>query len=346
MQATHKGSVQASDSERSSEGDTESQASDNSDDEVGGDSDSENEGSGSGGDGSGNDNEGSGGDFEGPGGKGKAEDDGSQQGDSSSEIAKISCHKAEESGSESSSSSSESNVDTKKIRPDKKSVKPNPKTTLPKLVSKDSEEECMTKCQGFVCCSDTNFSMWQDEQISQGLRQWDERDKMSCDHMEPGKEAKCPDPLGAPLDYMESHRVFKKDKMSKYNLCHFYQVGLSGDFPKFPAPCEPSTNDHLHHFLENARECSQPNLLVVHSWDAVTAVCLLKELHAKASLWCLKMETDAKAGDKLKRQLSFCPLCQYLGSNDLPYLNDIVCVHYNVSYGCGKCVKEVFPSRQ
>ena len=106
---------------------------------------------------------------------------------------------------------------------------------------------------------------------------------MTCEHAELGKSM-CPNPLGAPLDYMESHRVFKSDKMSEYDLCCFYQVRLSGDFPKFPTPHKPTTNDHLCHFLKNARECSQPNLLVVHSQDAVIAVFLLRELHAKARL--------------------------------------------------------------
>ena len=63
--------------------------------------------------------------------------------------------------------------------------------------------------------------------------------------------------------------------MSMYNLCHFYKVGLSGDFPEFPKPCEPATKDHIHGFLENAQELSQPNLIVAHSQDAVTVVYLL-----------------------------------------------------------------------
>ena len=58
------------------------------------------------------------------------------------------------------------------------------------------------------------------------------------------------------------------------------------------------------------------------------------------------METDAKAGDKLKRKLLFSPFCQYSGSNDSSYLNHIVCMCYNVSYGHGNCLKEVFPSKQ
>ena len=197
-----------------------------------------------------------------------------------------------------------------------------------------------------MCHTDVDFGVWQDKQISQGLKQWDVRDKMTYDHMELCKEAKCPDPLGMLLDYMESHRVFKSDKTSEYDLCHFYQVGFSGDFLKFHTAHEPATNDHLCCFLENAREYFWPNLLVAHSWDVVTAVCLLRELHAKAILQHLKMETDTKASDKSKRKLSFCPFCQYSGSNNLSYLNHIVCTHFNTSYGCRKCLKEVFSSRQ
>ena len=162
---------------------------------------------------------------------------------------------------------------------------------------------------------------------------------MTCDHTEPGKEARCPNPLGMLLDYMESRRIFKSLKMSEYDLCHFYKVGLSGDFLEFPTPREPSTNDHMCGFLEKAHECSRPQ-------DAVTAVCLLQELHANASLQCLKMETDAEAGDKSKRKLLFCPFCQFLCSNDQSYLNHIICMHYNVSYGCGKCMNDVFSSGQ
>ena len=283
---------------------TEFQASGDSDDEVGGDSDSEDEGSGGGGDGSGSKDEGSGGggdgsgskdegsggDGEGSGSEGGAGDNGSQQGDSSGEMAEISCHESEESGSENSGSSSESKVDVKKACPSKKTAKSDPKTTLLKLDSKDSEEEHKTKCHGFACHSDVNFSMWQDEQISQGPKQWDKMDKMTCDHAEPGKEAKCPDPLGTLLDYMESHRVFKIGKMSEYDLCHFHQVGLSGDFPKFPAPCEPTTNDHLHHFLENAGECSWPNL---------------RHTHGTQSQWfaCSKNSTPKPAFDALRWRL-------------------------------------------
>ena len=34
----------------------------------------------------------------------------------------------------------------------------------------------------------------------------------------------------------------------------------------------------------------------------------------------------------------------YAGVNNLSYLNHIIIVHYNTSYGCGKCLKQVFVS--
>ena len=31
-----------------------------------------------------------------------------------------------------------------------------------------------------------------------------------------------------------------------------------------------------------------------------------------------------------------------MGANDLSYLNHVIIVHYNASYGCGKCLKQAF----
>ena len=62
----------------------------------------------------------------------------------------------------------------------------------------------------------------------------------------------------------------------------------------------------------------------------------------KDSLHCLLMETKSEVGRKYTRKLSFCPFCQYLGSNDQSYMKLIICSHYNANYGCGKCLDEVF----
>ena len=161
----------------------------------------------------------------GSGGGGESEDGGSQHRNSSGEVEE-SCSEAEESGSESSSCSSESEAEAKKTWPDRKTSEPDPNTSqpisMPELDSKESKEEWKTNCHGFAHCMDTDFSTWRVKKISEGLKQWDEWDKMTCNHADPCKEVKYPNPLGAPLDYMESPSIFKPIKTSEYSLCCFY----------------------------------------------------------------------------------------------------------------------------
>ena len=102
----------------------------------------------------------------------------------------------------------------------------------------------------------------------------------------------------------------------------------------------------MSNFLLKARALGQPNLIVADSQDAVTAVCLLQELHLKDSLCCLPMETKVEAGSKSTQKHSFCPFCQYSRSNDPSYMNHIICRNYNANYGCGKCLDEVHTSGQ
>ena len=99
-------------------------------------------------------------------------------------------------------------------------------------------------------------------------------------------------------------------------------------------------------FLLKARVLGQPNLIIAHSQDVATTVCLLQELHIKDSLHHLPMETKAEAGSKSTRKLSFCPFCQYSGSNDQSYMNHINCWHYNANYGCSKHLNKVFITGQ
>ena len=214
------------------------------------------------------------------------------------------------------------------------------------LVSKDYEEEWKAKQCWVVCLLDTNFSKWQNQKISEGHLQWDECDKKTYDHADPCKEAKCSHLLGLPLDYMTSHSVFKPKKTSEYDLCCFYQVGLSGDLPQFPLSHLPATCKQVSSFLLKARALGQPNLIIAHSQDMATTVCLLQELHIRNSLHHLPMETKAGAGSKSTRKLSFCPFCQYSGSNDQSYMNHIICGHYNANYGCSKCLNKVFMTGQ
>ena len=68
---------------------------------------------------------------------------------------------------------------------------------------------------------------------------------------------------------------------------------------------------------------------------------MLRELHTTACLQRLQVNLRSKSV-----KLLFCPFCAYVGGggNDLLYLNHIIIVHYNASYGCGKCLKQAFIS--
>ena len=115
---------------------------------------------------------------------------------------------------------------------------------------------------------DKAFGKWQDQKISEGHQQWNTCDKATYHHTDPCKEAKCPDPLGLPLDYMRSHGVFEPKKTSKYDLCWFYQVGLLADLPDFPMPCAPATHDQLTSFLKKPEDWRGANLIMAHLQDS------------------------------------------------------------------------------
>ena len=137
---------------------------------------------------------------------------------------------------------------------------------------------------------------------------------------------------------------FKAKKSNEYDLCHFYHIELSGDLPTFPSPHQPATHKMLENFLLKA--LGHPNLIVAFVQDSAMAVCLLQELHSKDSLRHLPMEPKPDTGGKATKKLSFCLFCLYNSTNDLSYMNHIVCRHYNANYGCGQCLKEVFTMGQ
>ena len=80
---------------------------------------------------------------------------------------------------------------------------------LPEIQSTDTEEEQRMSHQAFVHLMDEGFGTWWDQKIKDGLEQWSKQDVMICDHANPLKKAKSLDPLGAPIDYMESCGIFK-----------------------------------------------------------------------------------------------------------------------------------------
>ena len=148
-----------------------------------------------------------------------------------------------------------------------------------------------------------------------------------------------PDLVGPPLDYMRERQVFDGVQSDIYNLCWFYILGTMGDPPEFPAPWEPTTHRQIRDLLKSAHAIGWPYLILVHSADSVMVVSLLRELHTAACLRWLQVDLRDKSV-----KLSFCPFCAYAGGNDLSYLNHIIITHYNVRYGCGRCLKQAFIS--
>ena len=163
---------------------------------------------------------------------------------------------------------------------------------------------------------------------------------MICDLPKHGKvQPNHPDLVGLPLDYMGECQVFDGIQSDIYNLCRFYILGMMGDPPEFPTPQEPATRRQIRDLLKSTHAISRPYLILAHSADSVTAISMLRELHTTACLWRLQVNLWDKSV-----KLSFCPFCTYAGGNDLSYLNHIIIMHYNASYGCGKCLKQAFVS--
>ena len=108
---------------------------------------------------------------------------------------------------------------------------------------------------------------------------------MICDLPKHGKvQPNHPDLVGPPLDYMGEHQVFDGIRSDIYDLCQFYILGMTGDPPEFPAPWEPATRGQIRDLLKLACAIDQPYMILVHSADSVTTICMLRELHTAACL--------------------------------------------------------------
>ena len=141
---------------------------------------------------------------------------------------------------------------------------------------------------------------------------------------------------------MKAHGVFKAGKTNAYDLCCFYCVSASREFPTFPAPCEPASSNMLKWLLETvwAVKCTHP--LWAFAGDSTIAICLLRELHNKYSMKCLALESKPGKQDADSKHIKKLSFCLYHGSNDISYMNHIISTCYNTAYSCNKCLKEVF----
>ena len=118
-------------------------------------------------------------------------------------------------------------------------------------------------------------------------------------------------------------------------------VPISCLMPK--APMMPS---QLKALLHKGRRQGCPLLIMAAAGEVVMPHGLLSKLHTLSALQHLLMKCKDDPVDQPRMKTSFCPFCSYHCHNDSTFLNHIVSFHYDMGYGCGKCVEEVFITSQ
>ena len=158
------------------------------------------------------------------------------------------------------------------------------------------------------------------------------------------------DPLGAPLEYMKVHKVFKPLASSAYGLCCFYDMGMKATKALAPISCPipkaPVMPSQLKALPCKGRRQGHPLLIMAVAGEVVTPHGLLSKLHMPGALQHLPMKCEDDPADQLRTKTSFCPFCSYHCHNNSTFLNHIMSFHYDTGYGCGKCVEEVFITSQ
>ena len=121
------------------------------------------------------------------------------------------------------------------------------------------------------------------------------------------------DPLGAPLEYMKAHKVFKPLVSSAYGLSCFYDVGLKatkGSAPiSCPMPKAPMMSSQLKALLHKGRSQGHPLLIMAIAGEVVTPHGLLSKFHTPGALQHLPMKCKDNLADQLLPIL-FLPLPQ------------------------------------
>ena len=66
----------------------------------------------------------------------------------------------------------------------------------------------------------------------------------------------------------------------------------------------------------------------------------------RSTLVRIPIYLTGEAKDGHGTRMSCCPFCMYTFQNGMAYLNHIVCVHYDASFGCGACLSAITSSGQ
>ena len=193
--------------------------------------------------------------------------------------------------------------------------------SLPDLDSKDTGEEWNVQQHKDAWLLDRNFGRWHDRMINKGHAEWNKCDTMICDHADPCKEAKFPDPTSLPLDYMKHHRVCKSRKTLSPQACHpqtVKQIPTEGQGAKASQSSGGIHRGFCLGHLSFARTAHQRQPQApangaqdVSWWEGYQEAVLLPAMYVF----------------KQQRHLVHEPHR---------------CGHYHANYRCGQCLNEVF----
>ena len=115
----------------------------------------------------------------------------------------------------------------------------------------DDEDTRKHKACELAHKSDTDFAVWRDKLIHDGVVGIQEQDSTVNDYADPGKRRpKNPDTIGPPISYMKECGVFQPlpSMMNPLGLCHFYPADPSSLSMLLPLK-PPTTKDHLKSLL-------------------------------------------------------------------------------------------------
>ena len=214
------------------------------------------------------------------------------------------------------------------------------------IPASDDDETRKRKARDYARRSDMAYAAWKEKQTSDGVKGIEEQDQTVNDYTDGKKRPKNPDPLGPPVSYMEDHGVFQPltSPTNTFGLCCFYCVDPNAPLPS--GPVSPATVEHVKRLVLLASTMPRQYVLMVFRGGTVTALGLLQELHTRNALVQIHIYQSGDTKDGHSARMSCCPFCAYTVQNDPAYLNHIVCVHYDASFGCGSCLSAVTSSVQ
>ena len=129
------------------------------------------------------------------------------------------------------------------------------------------------------------YTSWQNVQIHQGHFEIEQHDKTVCDHPLPGKHCVAPDQVGPPISYMNKHGVFKPTEFinNPMGLCRFYRTSPEKS-NVLTRPKSANCTCKIYRMVEIARGMGRQFTIVIFNGKSISATCLLRELHSRASL--------------------------------------------------------------